>query len=172
VPPAQVEAPAVRPPRERAELRIAPPEETPPRSRPERTETETEAPAQRLEPRREQHLAPAADLVETVDLLRRRTQAEPEERRHSAEPPRESRHELEPPELRLLVPPSPVQAARKPPSEPETEPPRLVIGRLLVDVVPPQPPVREVVRVVSRAPSGGSRPAGTATKLRFGLGQM
>jgi hypothetical protein len=49
--------------------------------------------------------------------------------------------------------------------------PLLEIGHLHVEVVPGQPSVREVVRVVSGAPAA-RRYAGVSSKLRFGLGQM
>jgi hypothetical protein len=70
--------------------------------------------------------------------------------------------------IRLDAPPA--RQMRETTPEPDPEP-RLEIGHLQVEVVPAQPPVREVVRVVSRAPAA-RRNAGMSSKLRFGLGQM
>jgi hypothetical protein len=52
--------------------------------------------------------------------------------------------------------------------------PKLVIGRLKVEVVapPPTPPEREIVRVISHTPEPQRENSSSRCKLRFGLGQI
>ena len=53
---------------------------------------------------------------------------------------------------------------------PTSDEPRLVIGRLQVDVMPA--PAPETVRVITRETPARQRTDGRASNLRFGLGQM
>lgn len=190
IPPANAQSleiePALCQPGEGADSVVAPHEEIPAAPREVRPPARIEPPTvEQLEPSRRQPSAPADELAEAVRVPPgRQSRVEEAEPPLVEDPPPHDRRELEPPESPDLVTP-PVQRAeplsRVPPTvysptenPPALEPdsPLLVIGRLQVDVVPAERPVREVVRVVSRAVTGAARPAATASKLRFGLGQM
>jgi hypothetical protein len=105
-------------------------------------------------------------------VIRQPEQAAPVE----AAAPVEPRPPVSPPpatvirEPEPLLPPPPPE--RHPAVMPAPEQPRLVIGRMRVEVTPTPPaPVPQVVRVIEKRPSSGQ--AGRLTSpLRFGLGQM
>lgn len=68
----------------------------------------------------------------------------------------------------------PAKMARDPRPAPAPEPrqePRLVIGRMQVEVVPSAPPVPAPPRVIHRRPAA-PRASSTPSQLHFGLGQM
>ena len=66
-----------------------------------------------------------------------------------------------------------VEARAHEPAAAPSPAPRLVIGRLSVEVVAPAPPVAPVRRVAPAAPAGpGPAPAAVPLSLRFGLGQV
>lgn len=189
VPPAAAQSFEVPPPPsasgEDAEPVVAPPDEIHLTPRAVRGAARFQPPAvERLEPSRRQPPGPADDLTVVRVPPGRQSRTEEGEQQRADEPRSEDRRELEPPEppallsrpVQRLEPPAMIPPSLYPLGEnpPEAEPdsPRLVIDRLQVDVVPVPPPGREVVRVVSRAVTGAARSPVSASKLRFGLGQM
>ena len=82
--------------------------------------------------------------------------------------------------LRREAPGIPLPAAKlAPPAQPQEravaqapDEPRLVIGRLLVDVVPAPVPAPATIQVIARDTPAQQRTGGRASNLRFGLGQI
>jgi hypothetical protein len=75
-----------------------------------------------------------------------------------------------PRESTQVLAPTPVESSKPEPAEPAQ--PRLVIGRMRVDVMPaPAPAAPQVVQVVQQRPASG-RAVSASAPLRFGLGQM
>lgn len=77
--------------------------------------------------------------------------------------------------------PRPFSPAAKlaPPAQPEEraeaqapEEPRLVIGRLQVDVVPAPVPASATIQVIAQGTPARQRTGGRTSNLRFGLGQI
>jgi hypothetical protein len=119
----------------------------------------------------ETRAVPAGTIKRIVERLGERTPAPSDGFVDNSPPePSSSRRERQtPPQAVTLAPPPPSQQRAQ--ALPSDEP-RLVIGRLQVDVMPPPVPAAATTRVITREPPARPRTDGRASNLRFGMGQM